>query len=227
MKTITLLKTQKSNPGRVNVYLNHRFAFAVRLLDAVVLKPGQQLSEEEISRLKNKDERYKAYRTALNFIAYRSRSQKETERHLNAKGFSAQIIDQTVERLRSDKYLDDQEFARSWLKSRTHRKPLSKSALRFELKQKGVDEKIIKEVLINEDDHELARICAEKKLHLWENLNHEDFKKKILNYLKRRGFNFEISLNVYRHTWSRLNQRHRPSFKGKEQTANHKYNQGA
>jgi regulatory protein len=220
LKTITSLEIQKGNPGRVNVFLNNRYAFAVRLLDAAVLKQGQTLSQEEISRLKKTDDRYKAYRAAINFLAYRARSQTETERHLNRKGFSPEIINQTIARLCSQKYLDDLEFARAWLKSRTRRKPASKSALLFELNQKGIDEKIIKEVLVDVDNSELARTCVEKKLRPWGNLGREDFKKKILNYLKRRGFNYEVSLNAYRYAWSILNNRNRPSFDEGDQDLN-------
>ncbi len=222
LKTITLLEIQKGNPGRVNVFLNNRYAFAVRLLDAAVLKQGQTLSQEEISRLKKVDDRYKAYRAAINFLAYRARSQRETERHLNRKGFSPEIINQTIARLCSQKYIDDLEFAQAWIKSRQSRKPSSKSALRFELNQKGVDEKIIKELLVDLDNNELARTCVEKKLGLWGDLGRGDFKKKILNYLKRRGFNYEVCLNAYRHAWSILNNRNRPSFDDGVQTLNRK-----
>jgi regulatory protein len=220
LKTITSLKVQKGNPGRVNVFVNHRYAFAVRLLDASQLEKGKQLSPNEISRFKNQDELYKAYRAAINFLTYRQRSQKETERHLKHKGFSPDKIDQTIERLRGEKYLNDFDFSRIWLKSRMRRNPLSKSALKFGLKQKGVDEKIINEVLMDVDDKELARLCAEKKLRRLGNPTPKDFKKKILSYLKGRGFSFEISLNAYRHVRSLLNQTQGPSSDGKDLTPN-------
>jgi regulatory protein len=175
------------------------------------LKPGQTLSSKEIRRLKEAHDRYKTYRTAMNYLAYRARSQTEIERHLKRKGFTSELINQTIERLRSQKYLDDQEFARAWLKSRTRRKPASKSALQFELKQKGIDEKIIKDLLMDIDNNELARTCVETKLRLWGDLDREDFKKKTINYLKRRGFNYEVCLNAYRHARSMLNNRNRPS----------------
>ncbi|UCH21377.1 MAG: RecX family transcriptional regulator [Deltaproteobacteria bacterium] len=220
MKTITSLKVQKGNPGRVNVFVDHRYAFAVRLLDASQLEKGQQLSQNEISQFQNEDELYKTYRAAINFLAYRQRSQKETERHLKYKGFLPDMIGQTIERLRDEKYLNDFEFSRIWLKSRKRRNPLSKSALRFELKQKGVDEKIIKEVLMDVDDDELARLCAEKKLKRLGNLTPKDFKKKILRYLKGRGFSFEVSLNAYRHVRSLLDQTQGPASEGEDLTSN-------
>jgi regulatory protein len=222
LKTITSLETQKGNPGRVNVFLNNRYAFAVRLIDAAVLKQGQTLRQEAISRLKKADDRYKAYRASISFLAYRMRSQRETERHLNRKGFAPEIINQTIARLRSQKYLDDLEFARAWIRSRKRRKPGSKSALQFELNQKGVDGKIIKDLLVDLDNNELARTCVEKKIRIWGDLGREDFKKKILNYLKRRGFNYEVCLNAYRHAWSILNNRNRPSFDDGGQTLNRK-----
>ena len=211
MKTITALETQKGNPGRVNVFLNNSFAFAVRLIDAAVLQRGQTLNPEEISRLKKADDRYRAYRASINYLAYRARSQTEIERHLKRKGFSPKTIFKTIDRLRSQNYLDDLAFARTWVKGRMSRKPASKSALRYELHQKGIDDKIIKQVMMDVDDGELSRACAEKKLRLWGNLEPEEFSKKILNHLKRKGFNYEVSLNACRYAWSLLDNRNRKS----------------
>jgi regulatory protein len=219
LKTITSLETQKGNPGRVNVFLNNRYAFAVRLVDAAVLRQGQTLNPEEISRLKRADDFYKSYRASINYLAHRARSQAEIERHLKRKGFSSKTIFKTIDRLRNQNYLDDLEFARAWVKGRTARKPSSKSALRYGLHQKGIDDKIIEQVLMGVDNSELARTCVEKKLRLWGNLEPEEFRKKILNYLKRKGFNYEVSLNAYRHAGSLLNIHARSSSETGDKTS--------
>ena len=82
--------------------------------------------------------------------------------------------------------------------------------------------KIIKKVLVDVNNSELARTCVEKKIRIWGNLGREDFKKKILSYLKRRGFNYDVSLNAYRQAWSLLNNRNRPSIEDRDQTLNRK-----
>ena len=211
MKTITSLETQKGNPGRVNVFLNNKYAFAVRIIDAAVLQRGQTLNPEEISRLKKADDLYRAYRVSIRYLAYRARSQTEVERHLKRKGFSSKTIFQTIDRLRSQNYIDDLSFAQTWVKGRMSRRPASKSVLGYELNQKGIDAKIIKQVMMDADDGELARACAEKKLRLWVNLERKEFSKKILNHLKRKGFNYEVSHNACRHAWSLLDNRNRKS----------------
>jgi regulatory protein len=214
-KTITALKIQKGNPGRVNIFLDHRYAFAVKLLDATSLVEGQRLTEGAIAKLKKEDERYKAYRSAISFLAYRPRSHKEAKRHLSKKGYSPEAVDHAINRLLDEKLLDDIEFARFWSESRTRNKPLSRSALKYELRQKGVDQTIIESATVDLDDNELARLAVKRRLNYLKNLSPEEFKKKLVGYLRRRGFNFEISLNAYHYGCLLLQQPDHMPLKGK------------
>ena len=214
-KTITALKIQKGNPGRVSIFLNHRYAFAVKLLNAASLAEGQRLTEKEIAKLTKEDERFKAYRSAIRYLAYRPRSHKETEEHLSRKKFSPEAIAHTINRLMDEKLLDDVEFARFWSESRTRNKPLSKSALKYELRQKGIDRTIIDSATVGLDDNTLARMAVNGRLNYFKNLSPEEFKKKLLGYLHRRGFNFETSLKAYQYGCSQLMQLHDPSVTDK------------
>ena len=50
-RVITKLSIQKRNPGRVNVYLDGKFAFGIPKDAAAGLKTGQELTENEIEKL--------------------------------------------------------------------------------------------------------------------------------------------------------------------------------
>jgi regulatory protein len=214
-KTITALKIQKGNPGRVSIFLNHRYAFAVKLLNAASLTEGQRLTEKEIAELTKEDERFKAYRSAIRYLAYRPRSHKETKEHLSRKRFSPVAVAHTINRLIVEKLLDDAEFARFWLESRTRNKPLSKSALKYELRQKGVDRTIIESVTVDLDDLTLARMAVKGRLNNFKGLSPQAFKRKLLGYLHRRGFNFETSLKAYQYGCAQLTQPDDPSVTDK------------
>ena len=201
-QVITDLTTYKRNSGRVCLYLNDRYAFTVKLLDSAGLKKGQALDDNRISELKTKHDRYQAYSRAIYYISYRPRSRQEVERYLAGKGFRVEIIANTVERLAGENHLNDEEFARLWISSRKRHKPKSRSVLRYELLQKGIAPETIEAVLVDIDDNEMARIIVEKRLHRWTRLSREELKKKIINYLKTHGFNYEASMNAYRHVCS-------------------------
>jgi Uncharacterized protein conserved in bacteria len=78
-----------------------------------------------------------AKRIAFQMLKFRNRSRREIYDRLKRKGFSEEIISQAIDFLARLKYLDDEEFARSWSQSRIA-KPLGLRRISFELKQKGV-----------------------------------------------------------------------------------------
>lgn len=193
---ITALKVQKRNKERVSVFVDDAYAFSVTLMVAATLKKGQHLTEAEIDRLKSGDERNKAYNRALRFLSYRSRSQVEMERYLRDKGYAPEVVSETVDRLVRENYVDDEAFAQDWLASRERYRPRSRHALRYELRQKGIADEVIEATLADVDEDASAWAAVERKLERWKNLSEEEFKKKILGFLGRRGFNYETARSV-------------------------------
>ncbi len=203
--TITALKIQKRSKERVNLFLDDEYSFSLALSLALQLKKGQYLSQAEIEQLKNKDERQKAYQNALHYLGFRARSQVEMERYLQGKQYSPDVIVTTVERLQQEQYLDDEAFAQAWLNNRERFRPRSGRAIRYELRQKGIADEVIETVLVDLDEDKLAWLALEPKLRQWQHLDEERFKKKVMGFLSRRGFNYHVTQAVFRRAWESLN----------------------
>jgi regulatory protein len=202
VRTITALKIQTRNPGRVNVYLDARYAFALSLNAAQGLCRGQPLSADEIARLKAADQPAAAFDRALRFLARRQRSIRETERYLRRSGYPATVVGPVIQRLREYRYLDDAEFARQWVADRERFRPRSGRALRCELRQKGVDSSEIEQALAGLDETALARAALRGSLSRWQALARQDFKAKVCGFLGRRGFSYEIAETVFEAAWA-------------------------
>jgi len=200
--TVTRLEIQKRNKERVNVYLDDRFAFGLALNLALELKKGQHLSDADIARLKADDDRRRAYERALHFLGFRARSRAEMERYLRGKEYSAGVIAATVQRLAAEGLLNDAEFAQAWTDNRQQLKPKSKRALRYELRQKGVDGESIEQALADLDEDDAARRALAPKLRQWRHLPEADFKKKALAFLARRGFNYDVARPAVEDGWA-------------------------
>jgi regulatory protein len=201
---ITALKIQERNKERVNVFLDDHFAFAVTALVAVSLKKDQYLSDAEIEQLKGNDEADKAYDLIIRFLGFRPRSQVEIEQHLRRKKYSPTAIQQTLERLQGEGYLDDEAFAQFWLENRERFKPRGRQALRFELKQKGLSHEIIETTLDDLDETESAWTAVTAKIQRWRRLDEQTFKQKVMGFLSRRGFNYEIAAETANRAWVSL-----------------------
>ncbi len=198
-KRITDLKTDRRNNGRVGVYLDGRFAFSVNLMDSAALRPGDRISEDEIALLKKEHDIYTAYSRALHYLSFRPRSRLETIQFLRGKGFPDASIDAVIDRLNEKTYLNDVAFARFWVNSRKRNNAKAKSLIRQELLQKGIDPETAEAALADIDDGDTAKKIVYRKLKRWSRLEPEEAKEKIVNYLKTRGFNYEVSVEAYRH----------------------------
>lgn len=202
--TITSLQAQKRNQERVNVYIDEQYAFAVTMVVAAGLHTGQFLSDREIEQLNSQDERHKAYDRAIFYLGFRARTRLEIERYLRDKDYSPQVITETIQRLIEENYLDDAAFAQTWVEERGRFKPRSGKALRYELRQKGIDAATIEEALDDLDEESLAWQAIENKLRQWQRLDELDFKKKAFGFLSRRGFGYQVVRVVVERAWESI-----------------------
>lgn len=194
---VTALKIQARNKNRVNVFLNDEYAFALDLSLALPLKVGQQLSDLDVEELQTRDQNAKAYNSAVRLLAQRPRSQAEIEQRLQSKKHSSLAITYAIERLLSEGYLNDPEFARFWIEDRSRFRPRSARALRYELRQKGLANDVIDEALVELDEEALAWSAVENKLERWRLLDREEFKAKLIGHLARRGFGYQTAMTAY------------------------------
>lgn len=186
--TITTLEIQKRNKERVNVYLDGEFAFGLALLEAAKLQRGQTLTDDKIAELQAIDSVHKALDQAVRFLAYRPRSIQEIRRNLAKKKVETSVIDQVIARLESLGYVDDLAFARFWTSNRDEFKPKGPLALRHELREKGISNTIIEQVLEAMDFADAAYRAAQHRVKPLKDAGRREFRKKMYEYLARRGF---------------------------------------
>jgi regulatory protein len=200
--TITSLMAQESNKERVSVFIDGEFAFGLAMIEALKLRKGQQLSEAEIARLRALDEIEVAHEAALNFLSYRPRSTDEVRRRLVERKYSQQAIEKVLERLQGAGLLDDEAFARYWIENREQFGPRSARALRQELRQKGVPDPLIATALDGLDEGEAAYRAASHQARHHTGLERQAFRKKMGDFLARRGFSYDVSRDVINRLWA-------------------------
>jgi regulatory protein len=189
---ITALRFQKRNKDRVNVYIDGQFAFGLAAIEAARLRVGQTLSDDDVARLRVRDEVERAYERALNFLSYRPRSETEVRRNLSKKDVEDEVIEVVVERLTRAGLVDDREFARYWVENRLQFNPRGARALRHELRGKGVPDAIIAGALADLDEEVAARQVAEAGARRLAHLEPRDFRRKLGAYMARRGFSYAV-----------------------------------
>lgn len=141
----------------------------------------------------------KAKEYSLLLLKFRIRSDDEIRTRLKNKKFSEDIIQETVDYLKTNGLIDDDYFAQSWIESRL-KKSIGLRRIRQELRLKGIDERIIEDnyAKIKDDYHEEAIISGiiKNKSAKLKNIEPEKAKRRIYSYLLRRGFSAETVINV-------------------------------
>ncbi len=201
---ITKLEFQKKNPDRVSVFLDGRFAFGLPAIIAARLKRDQFLSDAESESLQAEDAIETAYGKALNYLSYRPRSRAEVERYLEKRDLSESQIEAVAARLERAGLLDDEAFARYWVENRERNQPKGPRALRYELRNKGISSRMIDRALVSVDVQDSAYRSAARKAQQLAHLDQGTFTKKIIQYLARRGFDYEVARETAAHHWSEL-----------------------
>jgi len=188
---------------RINVFLDGRFAFSLGA-EVVVkenLQVGQELSGERIESLTGSDQLQRCLEIAYRYLSYRPRSESEIRERMQRRGFAAETVDAAINRLREQNLLNDGDFAQFWKENRESFSPRSQWLTSLELKRKGVANDVIEQVVASVDDGENAYRAALKKVRSGAPADYQSFRRRMGNYLRRRGFNYEVIGHTVEKVW--------------------------
>lgn len=188
---VTAIKQQVKRRDRYSIYGDGKylFSFSEAELLASGVKIGQELDESALSELKDKAVLDKAYDRTLNLISHRVRSEWELRDYLKRKDYGEGVQEAVVAKLRSRGYVNDEEFARRWVENRRILKPTSKRRIEQELRQKRIQDDIIRSVLAADETDEsvvLTELIEKKR----KQTKYQD-NLKLMQYLARQGFGYD------------------------------------
>lgn len=193
---ITALEAQTRDASRVNVFLDGVFAFGLdgELAANEGLAVGDELSADRVAALRAMDDTSKATEAALRLLTVRPRAEREIRDRLRQKGFGAAAIDGTVAKLEGWRYLDDAEFARTWVANREANQPRGRRLLEQELRQKGVEREVVRDTIAaaDLDEAQTALDLGRAKLRSYASLDPAVARRRLGSYLARRGYGYDI-----------------------------------
>ena len=134
-------------------------------------------------------------------MGYRPRSEAELRRRLRQRGFDNERVEKVLSQLREKGLTDDFAFAQFWAENRESFSPRSRAMLRRELRAKGIDAETITEVTGGIDEVASAYRAAQKGARTISTLDYDSFRKKLLGFLERRGFGYEVGQRTVDQVW--------------------------
>jgi len=121
---------------------------------------------------------------------YRLRTKRELIQRLKKKGFSDEEIEKEIENLESQGIIDDERFARIFVRGELEKNPVSKSILIKKLVEKGVNFETAKKIVEQEYDEEKVFETARRIVDKLKRRGKDE--KKIYEYFMRRGLPHDL-----------------------------------
>lgn len=137
----------------------------------------------------------RAQARALRLLTVRGRSEEELRRRLRQAGFEEDVVHEAVDWCRRLGYVHDGRFADDWVEYRQLHSPSGSLRLRSELREKGVEDGIIDDVLSRrqppEKERQLCLEAARGRMKRLARYDREARKRRLVGFLQRRGFRME------------------------------------
>lgn len=204
---VTKIEYQKKDPNRVNLYIDEQFFCGISLdtLASENLYEGLDIEQEVIDRILERDLKSRFLMRVTEYLSRSPKTEFQVLKYLKELRYKKKgawfkedvdidwekLFNEIVNKLKEYKYIDDREFAKSFVSSRLRNKPRGKSVLISELISKGVSKDIAQEVC-NEnitDELDLIRKTFEKK---YRNQTFDISNQKMIAYLFRKGFSWDL-----------------------------------
>jgi regulatory protein len=202
MTKVTALRAGRSRQ-RVNVFLDGKFAFSLEAEVALKegLQVGQELSSSQIEALVRSDHFHRCLNATVHYLSYRPRSESEVRERLQRRGFDGDSIEAVIAKLKEQGLISDIAFAQFWKDNRESFSPRSQWLTRLELRRKGVTTDIIDQVVDEVDDADNAYRAALSKARGLPLSDYQGFRRRLGDYLKRRGFGYEVINHTVERIW--------------------------
>jgi len=193
---ITRIKKRK-NRRLYDIFIDGEFSFSVssnKVLQKFGLEQGQIFQPDNFNKLREKIEFFEAENILLQFLGYRFRSKKEILIKLTSKKISRSTIDALIAKYEVKGFINDENFAESYILDLITHHPQGNFAIKQKLKQRGISNEIIKrlseEYLSGENEHEMAIKELSKRKTRYMKLEPRKRMNKALAFLQRKGFSY-------------------------------------
>ena len=202
MGTITALRSNDAKK-QVNVYVDGLFSFSLadELTVTNRLEVGRHLSAAQIEELKEANLSKSCFDAALHYLSYRPRSENEVRQRLRRRGFDGKVVEEVIFKLKERRLIDDVAFSEYWRNNRLSFSPRSGRLIKLELRQKGVAAETANEVVKDLDDENHVYEAGLRKARRLSGSDYDDFRRRLYDYLRRRGFNYETVKRAVARLW--------------------------
>jgi len=161
------------------------------------LEVGQPWSEALAAKVAEAARYDTAMRQAMDRLSRRAMSRSRLLSKLQEKGHDAAVLERVASRLQALGLLDDEAFARSFVRQQLGRQPAGPALLRAKLRRQGVDdsvaERVVQQATQDPDSQRQAALSlARKRYASLRRFDSATRRRRLFGQLARRGFDSDL-----------------------------------
>lgn len=168
------------------------------LIDENILKE-KQITEETFNIIQDKSIYYDAYYKIIKYITFKLRTKKEIMIKLESFKLNSKDVDDILERLKNEGYLNDKLYIKSYINDRINLSLNGPIKIKKTLYKLDLDKNLIEEYLNNIDNgvwiNRINKII-DKKIKTSKDLSLKMFKLKLKSDLISLGYSEDLFKNI-------------------------------
>lgn len=166
----------------------------IKLYDDTIIKYNllltKNINKQNYNEMIKYNEKLEAYYISLKYISTKLRCQTEITKYLAKKNYSKEIINNTIERLYKEKYLNDELYIKSYINDKIKFSQDGPIKIKRNLTNLGLKEELIDKYLDIDIKSRIIKII-DKKVKTNKKLTKYKLQINISNYLTNLGYQRE------------------------------------
>lgn len=192
-----ILKYKKNKDGLYQIYLED--GNTVLIHENIILKYElllkKEISNKDLDNMLNENNKYIAYNLSIKYLGTKMRSRKEIRNYLTKKEIDNNTINEVIDLLIKEKYIDDLSYAKAYVNDKILLTNDGPNKISSKLKELGIREDNINEALESFDkdtEREKVEKIVNKLININKNKSVYILKNKISYYLVNLGYNRDV-----------------------------------
>lgn len=162
------------------------------LYDNIILKHNllinKIINEKQYNEIIKENNELEAYYLSLKYLNIKLRCESEINKYLTNKKYSKEIIENTINKLKKEKYLNREIYLKSYINDKINLSLDGPNKIRKKLNTLGFSNEEIDQYLKIDNEERIIKII-DKKVKTNNRLSKNMLKINISNYLLNQGYN--------------------------------------
>lgn len=192
--SVSEIQVQKKNTSRFSLFADGQFLIGVSesTLTKFDLKKGVEITPSLFEKIVEAENQWAAREYLFGILSRRDHSQKELRDKAFKKGFSGYYMEEILNEFEQKEYINDQKFALKFTADKFEFNNWGPYKIRSQLFKKGISKTVIEscvqEVFGSEAVKESMMDLIQKKRKRYLREPEEKRRKKIFDFLMRKGY---------------------------------------